>query len=333
MNKTFLIGMMMMLMLAMCVTAYDFYENYTLNISMVGVYDNFTRTSSDVGNMTYPTNHSWTETDSSGTPTDTAEFYVDGDYLTFNTTGASSKMSTEISPVDLYTIEFDLQRINFSFFQFRIGDSNGTNLVTIPALTIEFTYGFDGCFGATNQDYDVPDDDWHHYILQFNLTSNDTRFLRDGYEQCHVNLTTDRQSINLFDFHSYQDSGDGSETNYRIDNFVTWEGTESPYCIPDWNCTSYGDCTDDLQECLNVTDLNTCGEPFEGLLSDYDEACETPEEGYTPNFATGDLPKVAGDLVGHTLVELMAVAGLVVFVVVGYVGVKQLRKTMKEVRK
>jgi hypothetical protein len=50
-------------------------------------------------------------------------------------------------------------------------------------------------------------------------------------------------------------------------------------------------------------------------------------------YETGDLPKVTGDLVGHTLVELMAVAGLVVFVVVGYVGVKQLRKTMKEVRK
>lgn len=77
----------MLLVLVAGVSAFNYYENYTLNESMIIAFDDFNRTSSEVGNFTYPTNDSWVET-SDQTIQDTPTFFTDGEQLVINKTQA-----------------------------------------------------------------------------------------------------------------------------------------------------------------------------------------------------------------------------------------------------
>jgi len=46
-------------------------------------------------------------------------------------------------------------------------------------------------------------------------------------------------------------------------------------CVSDWSCNSFGTCgMNNISQCMNVVDLNTCGFSFSGDLSDYNTDCE-----------------------------------------------------------
>jgi len=45
-------------------------------------------------------------------------------------------------------------------------------------------------------------------------------------------------------------------------------------CVENWTCSSFAACApNNVSACLNVTDMNVCGNTFNGSLSSYDEAC------------------------------------------------------------
>ena len=164
---------------------------------------------------------------------------------------------------------------------------------------------------------------WHKWEIDINSTTivfsiDETEVLTGGVEMGFTNLITGS---------AYWLGG----TSIYFDNVLLFA---FPMCMPDWNCSVFDDCVEGNQACLNVTDLNTCGEPFGGLLSDYDESCEVvpPITGYVPLFKSGDLPGLFGDLLGNGLYVLIGLTGLAVLGVVGYFGVQQVRKTMKEVK-
>jgi hypothetical protein len=50
-------------------------------------------------------------------------------------------------------------------------------------------------------------------------------------------------------------------------------------CVPSWSCSAFGSCApNNVSACLNVSDANLCGDPFNGTLSTYDNtSC-----GYVP---------------------------------------------------
>ena len=61
-----------------------------------------------------------------------------------------------------------------------------------------------------------------------------------------------------------------------------------------------------------------CGELFSGNLSDYDEACVTPPPitGYVPAFNSGDLAGLTIDTMAQAVLEVIALLGVIVAVVV-----------------
>jgi len=57
---------------------------------------------------------------------------------------------------------------------------------------------------------------------------------------------------------------------YRYDT----NDSNPPVCSPDWFCSSYASCNIyNVSACLGVTDLNTCGQTFNGTLSTYNTVC------------------------------------------------------------
>jgi len=140
------------------------------------------------------------------------------------------------------------------------------------------------------------------------------------------NWSTNALFLNLW-YGNDCSAGDG----WKIyEEAMWWNMTEIP-CEPLWNCSVFDDCIGGTKECLNVSDLNECGVPFEGLLSDFDEECEeeTPT-GYVAQFGTGDLPKLTIDVLGKGLLELIGLVGLVAVIVIAVGGASRLKKAVRK---
>ena len=103
-------------------------------------------------------------------------------------------------------------------------------------------------------------------------------------------------------------------------------------CTPNWNCSSFGSCVANVSECLAVEDLNTCGDEFDGNLSDYNEACVIPPTP-TERYNAGDLVGITGDFLTTIPVKArpmipIFILGMVAVAISGMavMGVKMFKK-------
>jgi len=55
-----------------------------------------------------------------------------------------------------------------------------------------------------------------------------------------------------------------------VEEGIWWQGLA---CVPDWQCSAFTACINYQKNCTAVTDLNSCGQSFNGTLSTYNTAC------------------------------------------------------------
>jgi len=105
-------------------------------------------------------------------------------------------------------------------------------------------------------------------------------------------------------------------------NFTTYSPQNTLFitevvCEPDWYCTGYADeCVECEQACDSVLDLNVCGEEYTGDYTEFEpqDCCEENEiTGYVAQYSTSDVGKQVVDGLGTAGVELISLAGLLVF--------------------
>jgi hypothetical protein len=115
------------------------------------------------------------------------------------------------------------------------------------------------------------------YIGDFNMTESHTFEIRH-HENNTLYIYGDVNLINITDvpcdlsglftiLYIREETG-------QLDSFSLYDtfGYEEG-CVPDWNCSAFAECSINISECINVTDLNMCGEEFSGNLSLYNEPC------------------------------------------------------------
>lgn len=78
-------------------------------------------------------------------------------------------------------------------------------------------------------------------------------------------------------------------------------GYPYPECVANWSCNGYGECIDNNQSCISVTDLNLCGGSYSGNYSEFPpQNCSIPP-GYHPTYTAGNLPDTIVDFLGSGL--------------------------------
>jgi hypothetical protein len=142
-----------------------------------------------------------------------------------------------------------------------------------------------------------------------------------------------------------RDYSDGGGSNFRCWNGTDWKVVRQwDYlsrclyedgmnwlinCTPDWNCNGWDSCINGTQTCNSVSDLNVCGKTYMGNYSEFTPlSCGTPT-GYAPLYTTGDIGSLTIDTLGQALLELIALVGTIVVVVVVVAGAKRLRGGLK----
>jgi hypothetical protein len=57
---------------------------------------------------------------------------------------------------------------------------------------------------------------------------------------------------------------------YKVEEAMWWALGQAPPCVPNWNCSGYGNCLpNNTQLCNATTDLNQCGENYTGNFSEF----------------------------------------------------------------
>jgi len=125
---------------------------------------------------------------------------------------------------------------------------------------------------------------------------NTTAFYSGGSMGSDINFDDDYGGVSVFgnivcDPHNLQPPGYADElrfsnktrgSKYTNDTYFNVMGkagygvlgVKAAYCVPDWSCSAYGNCSiSNTTACLNVSDSNLCGETFDGDLGDYNGTC------------------------------------------------------------
>lgn len=152
-----------------------------------------------------------------------------------------------------------------------------------PVLYIEQTGGLtmydnyfadyegDGFQGDTNDDWSIYDNTFNFTVMPVSVTGTNIAFNNTLGGNYYVNPS----GTGFSETCTNDGSGICTESYNVTSSIVDYLPlTNVPVCYPDWSCSSYGECTDYVESCLNVTDNNACGVPFTGNLTDYDRVCE-----------------------------------------------------------
>jgi surface protein len=227
------------------------YENYTLNMSKVEMFDDFNRSGSFVGNFVKPSQEAWREF--------TYPDYIEQDYPFFDLTGTGEMVLDTTNGVDSewvsyvrtqntggYTLEFDMKTLfteNYDYVQLQSGNTIDGNNRTYRKwfgmiISNDPTYATLSCFGnAGNQSLGIHpeiayDNVWHHYKIEVDMNTNSTRTYLDGNQICDVPVSWDGGAwdvpIDVIDIQAWNGA---NGARLMFDNMVVYTG-ESPYYVP-----------------------------------------------------------------------------------------------------
>lgn len=277
MKKTIMALMLAMMLAVVGASAYNYYENYSLNLSMVNYFDEFNRSDGNAtgSGMTY----------GSATWLFGGEIFSETMQLDDNYTNSGiSIMSPDTYYNTTQVLEFDWNRVEFMNYNSSLELFLGQN-ISNPTAYFELYFlhesnGTDGSIVCDTNSTTYYENTWYHMKIVIDKDNLLISVYNDGSPVCeNISYT---ESVGDTDFWAVFGSTGAYESVAQFDNVVNYNGSETPYyipCTPNWVCGGYDSCQlNHTQVCNNATDLNSCGESYGGDLSEFTDSCY-----YCPN--------------------------------------------------
>lgn len=177
-----------------------------------------------------------------------------------NNTGFMNMTITNLSQSFIDTKNANIQYYEAAMFLI-LKSANSTNAWENESTTYEYcNFDYDHDFPTTSAD-EIFIDNW---IYGFHNVSGSNKTSTEG------NVTLYNLTYNV----TQQFRACANDTNNNV-GCSDWLYFTLDYgCTPSWSCSVYGNCnTTGLKPCINVTDSNSCGVGFSGLLNDYQISC------------------------------------------------------------
>lgn len=260
--------------LAGSVSAFNYYENYTLNLSKVNYFDDFNRSDGNAtgSNMTYG-GATWFF----GGEILNGTMQLDDNYTNYG----ASIMNPDIYYNTTQVLEFDWNRVEFLNYGSTLDLILGQN-ISSPTAYFELYFlhesnGTDGSIVCDTNATTYYENTWYHLKIVIDKENHLISVYNDGSPVCeNVSFT---ESAGDTDFWALFATTDSYESVTQFDNIVNYNGTESPYFQTEL-C---------YQESTNISTL--CGGKSTGSYA-YDAGWEgnnvgTGEDIIDGNWSTG----------------------------------------------